>query len=143
MLCMFVSRFFPLFWPPIVVLGLHVLRCLVIPEANRLDMLAHFLGGASIALVTWKAISFLQTQRLLSTVSAGLRWYLCVATAELAGVLWEFWEFYLQRFLLPFPLSLEDTILDLVLDLSGALVLTTCLSLWYRRDTVDSSIKSH
>lgn len=116
-----------IFWPPIVVLGLHILRVLLLPEAYQLDMVAHFLGGASIALVAWKVKRLLIQRRFVPKLPHWLSWFLCIAAAELVGVLWEFWEFYLQNQLMYVGLTLEDTMSDLVLDLCGAIVITSVL----------------
>lgn len=120
--------FFSLFWPPMVVLSLHILRVIFLPEAYQLDMVAHFSGGASIALVAWNLVHELTRRRAIpAEIPLWLRWFLCVATAELVGVLWEFWEFYLQSRLMFMGLTLEDTLSDLVLDLCGAIVITSIL----------------
>ena len=116
-----------LLWPPIVVLGLHILRVILLPEAYQLDMVAHFLGGASIALVAWNVVRELTKRRAMPEIPRWLRWLLCIATAELVGVLWEFWEFYIQSRFMFMGITLEDTLSDLVLDLCGAIVITSIL----------------
>lgn len=115
------------------VVGLHILRVILLPEAYQLDMVAHFLGGASIALVAWNVAQELTKRRVMPKIPQWLWWFLCVATAELVGVLWEFWEFYIQSRFMFMGLTLEDTLSDLVLDLCGAIVITSILA-WIRRN---------
>jgi hypothetical protein len=127
------SLFLSLFWPPMLVVSLHILRVIFLPEAYQLDMVAHFSGGASIALVAWNATIELTRRRAMPEIPRWLRWFLCIATAELVGVLWEFWEFYLQSRFMYMGITLEDTLSDLVLDLCGAIVITSILA-WIRRN---------
>ncbi len=119
--------FLAIIWPPIIVFSLHVLRVLLLPEYYRLDMIAHFLGGAAIALVAWNTLRYLIKTRSLTPLPRYLAWFLCIATAELVGVLWEFWEFYIQSRFMFMGITLEDTLMDLVLDLVGATVCMTVL----------------
>ena len=121
------SLFLSIFWPPMLVLSLHILRVLIFPEAYSVDMLAHFLGGASIALVAWKLIRALTERRFLPAFPRWLSRFMCIATTELVGVLWEFWEFYIQNRFMYMGITLEDTMSDLLLDLCGAVVITSVL----------------
>lgn len=109
--------------PPIAVFALHILRLIILPEAYQLDMIAHFLGGASIAWSAFILYRFLSERKLLPKLPPWFLWFTCVTSAELVGVLWEFQEYIVMIMHKPdFGLTLSDTLGDLSLDLAGACI---------------------
>jgi hypothetical protein len=112
-----------LFWPPAVVFGLHLLRQLFLPTYYEFDMVAHFFGGFSMAWVAWNVHRFAYAVQPFTELPKWLLFLWIVSIAELIGVLWEFMEYYYaNRVVTNFNMTLGDTILDLVLDLAGAIL---------------------
>lgn len=114
-------------YPPVMVLALHTLRVTFLPLEYQLDMVMHFLGGLSMAWVAWNSYRYLRAQNFLPELPSWFVTFGLVAFAELIGVIWEFWEFFLQSRWQNIGLTLEDTMMDLVLDVSGALLFALIL----------------
>lgn len=114
-------------YPPVCVLALHTLRVTFLPLEYQLDMVMHFLGGLSMAWVAWNSYRYLRAHDQLPELPSWCIAFGLAAFAELVGVVWEFWEFFLQSRWQNIGLTLEDTIMDLVLDLSGALLFALIL----------------
>ena len=110
--------------PPIGVLALFFLRILVWPRLGALDVVAHFLGGLSIAwmtLILWKR--WTKHGWIPKTVPTWLRDYAVWGTVALVGIVWEFMETIMTVYVgIRMQLSIPETMGDLFMDLSGGFV---------------------
>jgi hypothetical protein len=119
-------------WPPTIVFILQVCRVLFFPLLFKLDMVAHFFGGLTIA---WAATTLYVVLRKRKVITPALQFplfaYGVITTVALVGVLWEFMEFlFLRDALARLRLDLyQDTISDLALDTLGACVWTAIVGL--------------
>lgn len=109
--------------PPFAVLVLHTLRMILFPEASSMDMVAHFFGGFAIAwsaAILWKRWE----KRGWFSAHAIIRDYTIALTALFIGVVWEWWEFWMERWTgYVFQPSMGDTMHDLFMDALGGFVL--------------------
>lgn len=93
-----------------------------------LDIPTHFMGGVAITYFYRSAIR--QSQSIVGEIPLSIQVIFAFTCTGTTTVLWEFYENFMDRFLgFHMVRGLEDTILDLILGLSGALV----LSLLYRK----------
>lgn len=109
--------------PPIVVVALQAARMSLLPGALSFDILMHFLGGAAIA---WSAMIVYRRWEARGWVHADaiVRDYAVWMTAVFVGVIWEWWEFWMERWTHRiYQLSMGDTMQDLFMDTIGALFL--------------------
>lgn len=88
-----------------------------------IDIPLHFLGGFSMAFFAAGALSVFTGRRLVRRPDPLLRWLLLFALACTAAVFWEFAEWTSDRY---FGTNcqmndLDDTLLDLLMGLLGAL----------------------
>ena len=129
-----IRSLFQVFWPPVVVFCLHMLRQIFLPSHIEIDVVAHFLGGLSMAWVAWNIHRFWLKRTPFKELSFWYQAFVYVAFAELVGTLWEMMEFYILLGLIPsLPLTYADTISDLTMDLTGAIVFVALLGLVRRR----------
>ncbi len=110
--------------PPLVVLILFACRIIVLPTRGELDILAHFLGGLSIA---WMTIILWQRWTshgwIAKKIPTWLRDYTVWGTVGLIGVAWEFMETVLTHYVgVRMQFSIPETMGDLFMDLSGGIV---------------------
>lgn len=122
-------------WPPAIVFILQFCRVFFFPLLFKLDMVAHFFGGLTMA---WAATTLFTVLRKRKIITASLQFplfaYSLITTVALIGVLWEFMEFiFLRDALARLRIDLyQDTISDLALDILGACVWTTIVG-WRKK----------
>ena len=93
-----------------------------------IDMPTHFMGGVTITYFYRVAIR--NSQKFLGDIPAPIQILLAFTATGTTTVLWEFYENLMDHFFgFQMVRGLEDTIVDLVMGLSGALV----LSVFYRK----------
>ena len=93
-----------------------------------IDMPTHFMGGVTITYFYRVAIR--NSQKFLGDIPAPLQILLAFTATGTTTVLWEFYENLMDHFFgFQMVRGLEDTIVDLAMGLSGALV----LSVLYRK----------
>ena len=111
-------------WAPIAVFAVHValLRAGAY-SAPSMDVAMHLLGGAAIAFFVWRSIHLPESRSVLGSltpVGSGLLTSTATATA---AVVWEFAEWFSDRYLgTHAQLWLGDTLLDMLLGMAGGLV---------------------
>jgi len=88
-----------------------------------LDIPTHFMGGVAITYFYRSAIR--QSQSLVGDIPLPIQILFAFTATGTTTVLWEFYENFMDRFFgFHMVRGLEDTIVDLILGLSGALVLS-------------------
>lgn len=93
-----------------------------------LDIPTHFMGGVAITFFYRSAIW--NSQKIVGDIPLPIQILFAFTATGTTTVLWEFYENFMDRFFgFHMVRGLEDTIVDLILGLSGALV----LSLLYRK----------
>ena len=93
-----------------------------------IDLPTHFMGGVTITYFYRVAIR--NSQKFLGDIPAPIQILLAFTTTGTTTVLWEFYENLMDHFFgFQMVRGLEDTIVDLAMGLSGALV----LSVLYRK----------
>lgn len=93
-----------------------------------LDVPTHFMGGVTITYFYRSLIR--NSQRIIGDIPLPIQTILAFTCTGTTTVLWEFYENFMDRFLgFHMVRGLEDTLVDLFLGLSGALI----LSLFYRK----------
>jgi hypothetical protein len=108
--------------PPIGLLTLHAMRMIFLPEASTFDIVAHFFGGSAIA---WAAMIIWRRWNARDWIHADaiVRDYSVWMTALFVGTIWEWWEFWMQRWTgYTFQPSMGDTMQDLFMDTIGGLL---------------------
>ena len=94
-----------------------------------LDIPTHFMGGVAITYFYRSAIR--QSQSIVGDIPLPIQVIFAFTATGTTTVLWEFYENFMDHFFgFHMVRGLEDTIVDLILGLSGALV----LSLLYRKN---------
>jgi len=93
-----------------------------------LDIPTHFMGGVAITYFYRSAIW--NSQKILGDIPPSIQILLAFTCTGTTTVFWEFYENFADLFLGTHMVrGLEDTLVDMILGLSGALV----LSLFYRK----------
>lgn len=121
--------------PPAALLTVHMVRQTVLPYSIQFDVVAHFLGGASIA---WMTLILWQRWTAQGLIPASnptwLRDFTVWGAVALAGIFWEFMEWfgdaYFNTLMQP---SLTDTMNDFFMDLSGGLLFILIASVVFRK----------
>lgn len=110
-------------WPPAAVFGAHVAASRVFDAYAHwpwLDVPMHLLGGMAIACFFARALEVLARRRAAARVDGRVAALLVFALTCSAAVFWEFAEFVSDRLAgTTAQLSLEDTLLDLLLGIVG------------------------
>lgn len=117
-------------WAPLSVYGFYVFGLFIhlYDRYPYLDMPIHFMGGVVITYFYRSAIH--NSQNFLQEIPHPIQVLFAFTSTGTTTVLWEFYENFADRFLGAHMVrGLEDTIVDLLAGVSGALV----LSLFYRR----------
>jgi len=117
-------------WAPLCVVGFYIfgLAFHLFRMFPNIDMPTHFMGGVTITYFYRVAIR--NSQKFLGDVPIPIHILLAFTATGTTTVLWEFYENTIDHFLGTHMVrGLEDTIVDLAMGLSGALV----LSLLYRK----------
>ena len=93
-----------------------------------LDIPTHFMGGVAITYFYRSAIR--NSQKVVGDIPFPIQVILAITSTGTTTILWEFYENIMGRFFgFNMVRGMEDTIVDMAMGLSGALV----LSLFYRR----------
>ena len=93
-----------------------------------LDIPTHFMGGVAITYFYRSAIR--HSQNIVGAIPLPIQIIFAFTCTGTTTVFWEFYENFMDHFFgFQMVRGLEDTIVDLILGLSGALV----LSLFYRK----------
>jgi len=120
----FPARFLRIFWPPILIFGLHFVFArflnfyLLFPW---IDIPMHFLGGLSIAFSISMTLDTLQEERLIAPLDRVIAYLLIFSLVATIAVFWEFSEFSMdQLFGTNSQISLQNTMQDLFMGILGA-----------------------
>jgi hypothetical protein len=85
-----------------------------------LDIVMHFLGGASIALSSLFFTAYLQRTKRLGHISPVVKFLFVISLVAIVAVFWEFAEFALDHLArIRWQGDLNDTLLDLAMGLIG------------------------
>ncbi|NJC96654.1 MAG: hypothetical protein C3F07_15080 [Anaerolineales bacterium] len=117
-------------WAPLSVFGFYLFGLAIDLFDNfpNMDIPTHFMGGFMITYFYRSLIR--NSQPIVGDIPLPIRILFAFTCTGTTAVLWEFYENIMDRFFgFHMVRGLEDTIMDLLLGLSGALV----LSLFYRR----------
>jgi hypothetical protein len=125
-----VNTFHEAAWAPLSVLGFYAigLSFQLFKRFPFLDVPTHFLGG--VVITYFYRVAIRHSQKLVGEVPFPIQVLLAFTCTGTTTILWEFYENILDSLLgTQMVRGLEDTIVDLFVGLSGALI----LSLLYRR----------
>src|SRR5215208_7171024 len=117
-------------WGPLSIFGIYLMGLAfhIFKLFPFMDMPVHFLGGVGITYFYRSAIK--HSQKTLGEIPFPVQVLLAFTCTGTTTVLWEFYENFADAFLGTHMVrGLQDTLIDLLMGLSGALV----LSLFYRR----------
>ena len=117
-------------WAPLSVVGFYAVGLAfgLFDLFPPLDIPTHFMGGVAITYFYRSIIR--NSQSIVGEIPPLIQIILAFTCTGTTTILWEFYENIMDRFFgFHMVRGLEDTIVDLFLGLSGALV----LSLFYRR----------
>jgi hypothetical protein len=132
-------------WPPVVVFGLHVAASQALDAYARwpwLDVPMHLLGGAAIARFFARALEVLSHSNSAACVDGRVAALLVFALTCSAAVFWEFAEFVSDRVAgTSAQVSLEDTLLDLLLGIVGGTAYLAGSTLARRRASDDPVLR--
>ena len=96
-----------------------------------LDIPMHVAGGVAIAYFTWRATGLASAEPMLGRITPFARAALSLTATATAAVVWEFAEWSTDQLgLTHAQLSLDDTLLDLLLGSLGGLVWLACVQWW-------------
>lgn len=112
-------------WAPLSVVGFYSLGLALhlFKMFPFIDMPTHFMGGVTITYFYRVAIR--NSQKFLGDIPAPIQILLAFTATGTTTVLWEFYENLMDHFFgFQMVRGLEDTIVDLAMGLSGALVLS-------------------
>ena len=131
------SEFAQIFLVPTVVLFIHTFLGLVVRIYNFwpwFDMPMHFLGGVSIAIGSWVFFRILERKGFTRNIPVLLRLFFILSFVALSAVGWEIIEFIGDRlFAEDMQESAFDTMIDLILGLSGGLVVGIIVHLFGKK----------
>lgn len=89
------------------------------------DIPMHFLGGVSITYFFWKSISICESNSLIHPLQTRIKSVLTLSLTGSTTVLWEFAEYIADHTICSgVQLGLEDTLLDMLLGILGAVFYT-------------------
>lgn len=119
--------------PPLAILFLQSSRMHILPNASYLDAVAHFFGGSAIALsalILW----FRWHKRQWFDASPLVRDYAIVMTSLFVGTMWEWWEFWMQKWTGDiYQPTMGDTMQDLFMDVIGGLLVVLIARLFLKK----------
>ncbi len=126
-------------WFPIVIFSAHVVASrafeayIALPS---LDIPMHLLGGFAIAFFFLRALDSLRTNQLIQGFDPWLLGIVVFALTCAATVFWEFAEYVSDHTIgTHAQLSLEDTLLDMLLGILGGLPIIFAKIIRFRRDS--------
>ncbi len=117
-------------WAPLCIVGIYIfgLALDLYDLYPWLDMPTHFLGG--IAITHFYRSAIWNSQKVIGDTPPPVQALLAFTATGTTTILWEFYENTIDHFFgFTTVRGLEETIVDMAMGLSGALV----LSLFYRR----------
>ena len=117
-------------WAPLAVFGFYVFGLWIDLFDNYpfIDMPTHFLGGVAITYFYRSAIR--HSQEIVGEIPHPIQILFAFTCTGTTTILWELYENFMDRFFgFQMVRGLEDTIVDLILGIAGALA----LSLFYRQ----------
>ncbi|HAV78155.1 MAG TPA: hypothetical protein DCX53_12475 [Anaerolineae bacterium] len=117
-------------WAPLGVVGFYAvgLWLNLFDMYPPLDIPTHFMGGVAITYFYRSAIR--HSQMIVGDIPLSIQIVFAFTCTGTTTVFWEFYENFMDRFFgFHMVRGLEDTIVDFILGISGALV----LSLFYRK----------
>jgi hypothetical protein len=121
--------------PPATVLVVHLIRQYLLPEATEYDVVAHAVGGLSIAwmgIILW--LRWSSHKWIPKDTPLALRFLTIWGFVALIGVFWEFMEWTCDYFLhTQMQPSLTDTMNDLFMDLLGGMIFLLLFRLWEKQ----------
>ena len=113
-----------LFWPPMVVLTVHVFISHGIHLYTLLpwiDIPMHYLGGLSMGYSLFRALTYLQERRIIHPLDKVIALLLTFTLVATIAVFWEFAEFSMDQLLKTnVQISLQNTMQDLLMGMLGA-----------------------
>jgi hypothetical protein len=117
-------------WAPILVFGIHVVLAKVFDIYRifpDIDIAMHFFGGVAITHFLLRAATVALDLNLLGSPSRACIALLTFLAASTTTILWEFFEWTLDRLLQKqWQLSLDDTLLDMLLGMLGSIAYLVC-----------------
>lgn len=120
--------------PPVVILFLQILRQNLFPELYILDIVAHYFGGFAIAWSTCLAWRAMERRGWIRVCDPLVRTYIIATSGLVVGVVWEWWEFWMQRWTGNiYQPTMGDTMQDLFMDLIGGILFVLILRMVKRR----------
>ena len=117
-------------WAPLAVFGFYVFGMVIdlFDTYPFMDIPTHFMGGVAITYFYRSAIR--QSQSIVGDIPFSVQVIFAFTCTGTTTVFWEFYENFADHFLgTSMVRGLEDTIVDFILGISGALV----LSFFYRK----------
>jgi hypothetical protein len=117
-------------WGPLTVFGIYLIGLAfhIFRLFPFVDMPVHFLGGVAITYFYRAAIK--HSQKVVGAIPFPVQILLALTCTGTTTILWEFYENFADAFLGTHMVrGLQDTLVDLLMGLSGAVV----LSLLYKR----------
>jgi hypothetical protein len=117
-------------WAPLSVVGFYVIGLAfgLFDLYPPLDIPTHFMGGVAITYFYRSAIR--NSQKVVGDIPFPIQVILAITCTGTTTILWEFYENFIDHFFgFQTVRGLEETIVDMAMGLSGALV----LSLLYRK----------
>jgi len=118
-------------WAPLSVFGFYLfgLATHLYDLFPPLDVPTHFMGG--VVITYFYRVAIRNSQRLVGDIPLSIQIIFAFTCTGTTTVLWEFYENFMDHFFgFHMVRGLEDTLVDLFLGVSGALV----LSLLYRKE---------
>ena len=116
-----------LFWPPMVVLTVHVFISHGLHLYTLLpwiDIPMHYLGGLSVGYSLFCALTVLQERRIIHPLDKAIALLLMFTLVATIAVFWEFAEFSMDQLLKTnVQVSLQNTMQDLFMGMLGAATL--------------------
>ena len=98
----------------------------------NIDIPFHYLGGLSIAYTCAQALSYLESQKVTTTLHRGLFLVLLLSLTATVAVFWEFAEFLSDQFLATnLQPSIANTMQDQFLGILGG---STWALIYFKRD---------
>jgi hypothetical protein len=117
-------------WAPLGVVGFYVIGLAfgLFDLYPPLDIPTHFMGGVAITYFYRSAIR--NSQKVVGDIPFPVQVILAITSTGTTTILWEFYENFIDHFFgFQTVRGLEETIVDMAMGLSGALI----LSLLYRK----------
>ena len=117
-------------WAPLSVVGFYAIGLAfgLFDLYPPLDIPTHFMGGVAITYFYRSVIR--NSQKVVGDIPFPIQVILAITSTGTTTILWEFYENFIDHFFgFQTVRGLEETIVDMAMGLSGALV----LSLFYRK----------